>query len=140
MALCQGPARDAGFQELAAIGRVARLDRPDSGDDTALHRWLGEMQAAGVQAAVLSRDGRVLEESASGQGQEPAGAQDAEIQQAFANGEGRSMRRNNALHRDFLYYAVSYPNAREASPGGKATNAGKAEQKGRQKQQGRRRR
>ena len=123
-------ARDAGFQQLAAIGRVARLDRPDSGDETALHRWLGEMQAAGVQAAALSRDGRVLEESASGQGEEPAGAQDAEIQQALANGEGRSMRRNNALHRDFLYYAVSYPNAREASPSGKATNAGKARKAG----------
>ena len=115
-------ARDAGFQQLAAIGRVARLDRPDlspdSTDDAALHRWLGEMQAAGVQAAVLSRDGRVLEESASGQGQEPANAQDPEIQEAFAKGEGRSMRRNDALHRDFLYYAVSYPDARGASPGG----------------------
>ena len=118
-------ARDAGFQQLAAIGRVARLDRPDLspdlgsdfGDDSALRRWLGEMQAAGVQAAVLSRDGRVLEQSASGPGQEPADAQEAEIQQAFANGEGRSMRRNNALHRDFLYYAISYPNAPGASPG-----------------------
>ena len=127
-------ARDAGFQQLAAIGRVARLDRPDlspdsgpgSSDDTALHRWLGEMQAAGVQAAVLSRDGRVLEESASGQGQEPADAQEAEIQEAFATGEGRSMRRNNALHRDFLYYAVSYPNARAASPGGNTGKASKA--------------
>ncbi len=119
-------ARDAGFQQLAAIGRVARLDRPDSSDETALHRWLGEMQAAGVQAAALSRDGRVLEESASGQGEQPADAQDPEIQEAFAKGEGRSMRRNDALHRDFLYYAVSYPNARGASPGGKATNAGKA--------------
>ncbi len=116
-------ARDAGFQQLAAIGRVARPDRPDlspdSTDAAALHRWLGEMQAAGVQAAVLSRDGRVLEESTSGQGQEPANAQDPEIQDAFAKGEGRSMRRNDALHRDFLYYAVSYPDARGASLGGK---------------------
>ncbi len=116
-------ARDAGFQQLAAIGRVARPDRPDlspdSTDAAALHRWLGEMQAAGVQAAVLSRDGRVLEESTSGQGQEPANAQDPEIQDAFAKGEGRSMRRNDALHRDFLYYAVSYPDARGASIGGK---------------------
>ncbi len=83
-----------------------------------------------MQAAVLSRDGRVLEESASGQGQEPADAQDAEIQEAFANGEGRSMRRNNALHRDFLYYAVSYPNARGASPGG---NTGKASKAGKER-------
>ena len=128
-------ARDAGFQQLAAIGRVARLDRPefspDSTDDTALHRWLGEMQAAGVQAAVLSRDGRVLEEAASGQGQQPADAQDPEIQEAFVKGEGRSMRRNDALHRDFLYYAVSYPNARGASPGGKTGgNVSKASKAG----------
>jgi two-component system phosphate regulon sensor histidine kinase PhoR len=127
-------ARDAGFQQLAAIGRVARLSRPDFspdfGDDSALHRWLGEMQAAGVQAAVLSRDGRVLEESASGQGQQPADAQDAEIQEALANGEGRSMRRNNALHRDFLYYAVSYPDAPGASPAGDASKAGKSEKDG----------
>jgi two-component system phosphate regulon sensor histidine kinase PhoR len=123
-------ARDAGFQQLAAIGRVARLNRPDFspdfGDESSLHRWLAEMQAAGVQAAVLSRDGRVLEESSSGQGQELADAQDAEIQEAFANGEGRSMRRNNALHRDFLYYAVSYPNVPGASPGGDTSKAGKS--------------
>ncbi len=127
-------ARDAGFQQLAAIGRVARLSRPDFspdfGDESSLHRWLTEMQAAGVQAAVLSRDGRVLEESASGQGQELADAQDAEIQEAFANGEGRSMRRNNALHRDFLYYAVSYPNVPGASPGGDTSKAGKSDKDG----------
>ncbi len=127
-------ARDAGFQQLAAIGRVARLNRPDFspdfGDESSLHRWLGEMQAAGVQAAVLSRDGRVLEEPASGQGQQPADAQDAEIQEAFANGEGRSMRRNNALHRDFLYYAVSYPNAPGASPGGNTSKTGKSDKDG----------
>ncbi len=29
-------ARDAGFQQLAAIGRVARLDRPDLSPDSAL--------------------------------------------------------------------------------------------------------
>jgi two-component system, OmpR family, phosphate regulon sensor histidine kinase PhoR len=115
-------ARDAGFQQLAAIGRVARLDRPDlspdSIHDAALHHWLGEMQAAGVHASVLTKDGRVLEESASGQGREPANAQDPEIQEAFAKGEGRSMRRNDALHRDFLYYAVSYPDALGASTSG----------------------
>ena len=127
-------ARDAGFQQLAAIGRVARLNQPDFspdfGDESSLHRWLGAMQAAGVQAAVLRRDGRVLEESASGQGQEPADAQDAEIQQALANGEGRSMRRNNALHRDFIYYAVSYSYARGASPGGNASKTGKSGKRG----------
>ena len=126
-------ARDAGFQQLAAIGRVARLNQPDFspdfGDESSLHRWLGAMQAAGVQAAVLGRDGRVLEEAASGQGQEPAGARDAEIQQALANGEGRSMRRNNALHRDFIYYAVSIP-ARGASPGGNASKTGKSGKRG----------
>ena len=83
-----------------------------------------------MQAAVLRSDGRVLEESAAGQGQEPAHAEDAEIQEAFANGEGRSMRRNNALHRDFLYYAVSYPNARGASPGGNTRKASKADKDG----------
>lgn len=111
-------ARDAGFQELAAIGRVAQLSRPDSGDEAALHRWLEETQAAGVQATVVSKDGRVLEASGSAEGQERANAQDAEVRDAFAKGEGRSMRRNNMLGRDFLYYAVSYPAAGAASPGG----------------------
>jgi two-component system phosphate regulon sensor histidine kinase PhoR len=115
-------ARDAGFQQLAAIGRVARLNPPDFDDESSLHRWIGELQAAGVEAAVLRSDGRILDESAAGNGQEPAHAQDAEIQDAFTAGEGRSMRRNNALHRDFLYYAASYPPARGGSSGG---NAGK---------------
>jgi len=113
-------ARDAGFQQLTTISRIALLNPPDFNDETALHRWIGEMQAAGVQAAVLGSDGRVLEESAATNGQEPVHAQDAEVQEAFSKGEGRSMGRNNTLHRDFLYYAVSHPAAGGGSPGGDA--------------------
>ena len=71
------------------------------------------MQAAGVQVAVLSRDGQVLEESASGKARRRRVPKTPKSSRLFPNGEGRSMRRNNALHRDFLYYAVSYPNAPE---------------------------
>ena len=116
----RGQARDAGFQELAAIGRIARLNPPDFNDASSLRRWFAEAQAAGVPGAVIRSDGRILEDAAAGKGEEPARAQDAEIQEAFTKGEGRSMRRNSGLHRDFLYYAVSYPAARGGSLGGNA--------------------
>jgi len=78
-----------------------------------------------VQAAVLSSDGRVVEveQSNAGNGPEPVRAEDAEIRDALAAGEGRSMRRNDALRRDFLYYALSFPAARGGSPGGNAGTA-----------------
>lgn len=113
-------ARDAGFQQLAAVARVSRLNPPDVNDAAALHRWLSELEGAGVQAAVVRSDGQVVEESAAGNAsrssEDSAHAEDAEIQDALSKGEGRSMRRNDALHRDFLYYAVAYPAARAASP------------------------
>ena len=71
----------------------------------------GELRRPECKQRSLRRDGRVLEESA------PDKARSRPMQdpksRRLSQGEGRSMRRNNALHRDFLYYAVSYPKLAE---------------------------
>jgi len=104
-------ARDAGFQELAVLAQAARLNPPDFNDPPALQRWTAGIAAAGVQVAVLRSSGELLDDSGPGSGGK-ADARDPEVQDALSKGEGRSMRRNDSLHRDVLYYAVSSPDAR----------------------------
>jgi two-component system phosphate regulon sensor histidine kinase PhoR len=116
-------AQDAGFEELAALSRVARLRPPDFEDSAALRLWVSELAASGAQVTVVRRDGLVLADSADLSKSPPAkspeaksgagkpnvddGKDQAEIQQAFSKGEGRSTRHNDANNRDVLYYAVA---------------------------------
>jgi two-component system phosphate regulon sensor histidine kinase PhoR len=97
-------AENAGFQELAALARVARSQRPDL-NDPALDRWIREIAASGAQAILLRSDGQVL---AASEPRSEVAVTDPEIAQALSNGEGRSIRHSRALDRDVLYYAFSF--------------------------------
>lgn len=100
-------AQEAGFEELAALARLARSRQPDLNDSAAVHRWIAEIGNAGAQAALIQGDGQILAASAPGSSVS-LDNKATEFQQALSNGEGRSIRHNSAIDRDVLYYAVSY--------------------------------
>ena len=125
-------AQDAGFEELAALSRVARSHQPDFADSAALRLWLSDVATSGAQVTVFRSDGALLADSAD-PSKSPAaklgvanpnvddGKDQAEIQQAFSKGEGRSTRHNDATDRDVLYYAVAIrPPASPAATGAPA--------------------
>ena len=103
-----------GFEELAAIARIAQKRPPQWSpaspgfpeDLSALRDWVAQMAASGARVTVFGADGSVLADSQSGPAAEEDNAARLEIQQALANGEGRSIRRSPSLDRDLLYYAV----------------------------------
>jgi two-component system phosphate regulon sensor histidine kinase PhoR len=105
-------AQKAGFDELAALARVARSHMPDVNDPSAVHHWIAEIAASGAQIALIRSDGQIL---AASDPDSKLGLTDAEVQQAISAGEGRSMRHSNPLTRDVLYYAVSLPAASPAA-------------------------
>lgn len=100
-------AQEAGFEELAALARLARSRQPDLNDSAAVHRWIAEIGNAGAEATLMAGDGQIL--AASGAGSSVSLDNKAtEVQQALSSGEGRSIRHNSAIDRDVLYYAVTY--------------------------------
>lgn len=112
-------AQEAGFEELAALARLARSRQPDLNDSAALHRWIAEFGSAGAEATLMAGDGQIL--AASGAGSSASVDNKAtEVQQALTSGEGRLIRHNSAIDRDVLYYAVSHS---PASPAPSAASA-----------------
>jgi two-component system, OmpR family, phosphate regulon sensor histidine kinase PhoR len=100
-------AQEAGFEELAALARLAHSHQPDLNDSAAVHRWIAEIGNAGAEATLMAGDGQIL--AASGAGSSVSLDNKAtEVQQALSSGEGRSIRHNSAIDRDVLYYAVTY--------------------------------
>ena len=112
-------AQDAGFEELAAVSRLARSSPLDLNDSSALRHFVAEINASGAQAALVGSDGRIVAESP---GNLDIGAKDPEVQQALSTGEGRSIRHSDALNRDVLYYAVSYAATPSPSSNAPATS------------------
>ena len=98
-------AQEAGFEELAALARLARSHPPDFDDASAIRRWIAEISSSGAQAALVRRDGQIR--SASPDSSLDLNSKGEEVQRALSTGEGRSVRRNGALNRDVLYYACS---------------------------------
>ena len=98
-------AQEAGFGELAALAHLESSQEFDLANPSALHHWAAEIDKSGVQAALLRSDGQILVDAPGA----AVSVTDPEIQQALSNGDGRSIRHNNALNRDVLYYAISYP-------------------------------
>jgi len=111
-------AQEAGFEELAALARLASSQEFDLNNPSSLHHWAAEMATIGAQAALVRSDGQILADSTPSS---KVSVRDPEIQQALSNGEGRSIRHSNTLDRDVLYYAVSYP-AIPASPASAGTS------------------
>jgi two-component system phosphate regulon sensor histidine kinase PhoR len=101
-------AQDTGFETLASVARLTRVDELDLGDLPAVHHWIKQIAATGIQVTIIQNNGEVLADAAPTWN---VSSNDPEVQQALKTGEGRSLRRDSALNRDILYYAVSYPAA-----------------------------
>jgi two-component system phosphate regulon sensor histidine kinase PhoR len=110
----------AGFEQLAAIARIALADPPTSSSvatnsnsayRVALHSWVEKMAASGVRVTVIASDGKVLADSQSDASTMENHAGRPEIRDAFAKGDGQSVRHSITVNSNLLYYAVRLSSA-----------------------------
>jgi two-component system phosphate regulon sensor histidine kinase PhoR len=106
-----------GFEQLVAVGHVALAYPPQSSsltasstaDSAALREWVARMAASGVRVTVIKADGQVLADSQSDPQTMENHAGRPEIRDAFARGEGQSIRHSVTINRDLLYFAARLP-------------------------------
>ena len=96
----------AGYEQLEALGGVARARPPQLDDPAAFRSWVEEMARSGARVTVIAADGRVLADSAEDPQKMENHIGRPEIQQAFASGEGRAVRHSATLDRDLVYFAL----------------------------------
>jgi two-component system, OmpR family, phosphate regulon sensor histidine kinase PhoR len=104
----------AAFAQLATLARFAQTHPPElpaspsahPEDLASLHDWARQLSSGGTRVAVIASDGQILAESPTDPDRTDRYADQPEIQEALANGEGRSRRYSDAERRDFLYYTV----------------------------------
>jgi two-component system, OmpR family, phosphate regulon sensor histidine kinase PhoR len=106
----------AGFEQLAAIARIALANPPQPSslastsctpvDRAALRDWVAKMAASKVRVTVITDDGQVLADSQSDPQTMENHAGRPEIRDAFANGDGQSIRHSVTINTNLLYYAV----------------------------------
>jgi len=109
-----------GFDQLSAIARIALANPPSasslinsSPDSGGLRAWVAQMAASGVRVTVITADGVVLADSQSDPRTMENHSGRPEIRDAFARGDGSSVRHSVTVNRDLLYYAARYD-----APGG----------------------
>ncbi|MGB9404812.1 MAG: ATP-binding protein [Candidatus Acidiferrales bacterium] len=94
--------------QLASLEKLAQSRPPQIDNIPALREWAAWMSESGARVTVIASDGLVLADSA----EDPATVENdsggPEVQQAFASGEGESVRRSATLNRDLVYRAVRY--------------------------------
>ena len=105
----------AGFEQLASVARIALASPPpsasvatssDAADRAALREWVEKMAASGVRVTVITAKGQVLADSQSDPSTMENHSDRPEIRDAFAKGEGQSIRHSVTINRNLLYYAV----------------------------------
>jgi two-component system phosphate regulon sensor histidine kinase PhoR len=110
-----------GFANLAAVARIAKAHPPQiaSGpgapgeSPAALRAWVAQMAASGARVTVIAESGEVLADSEADPRTMENHANRPEIREAYASGEGRSIRHSVTLDKDLLYLAE-----RQEMPGG----------------------
>ena len=111
----------AGFDQLSAIARIALAGPPPASalstnsrsPSQALREWVEKMAASNVRVTVITTDGLVVADSQSDPQTMENHAGRPEIRDAFAKGDGLSVRHSVTINRDLMYYAV-----RLSIPGG----------------------
>jgi len=111
----------AGFEQLSAIARIALANPPQAlslatassapVDRSALRDWVAKMAASTVRVTVIAADGQVLADSQSDPSTMENHAGRPEIRDAFAKGDGQSIRYSVTIKRNLLYYAVRLSSA-----------------------------
>jgi two-component system phosphate regulon sensor histidine kinase PhoR len=106
----------AGFEQLAAIARIALANPPQPSslsltqpsDSIGLRDWVSKMAASNVRVTVITADGLVLTDSQSDSSTMENHAGRPEIRDAFAKGEGQSIRHSVTINSNLLYHAVRF--------------------------------
>ena len=104
----------AAFAQLATIARFAKTRPPPPTatpsappeDLASVREWATQMATSGARVTVIASDGQVLADSESDPRAMENHAERPEVREAFAKGDGRSVRNSVTLKRDLLYYAV----------------------------------
>ncbi|HXQ25338.1 MAG TPA: ATP-binding protein [Candidatus Acidoferrales bacterium] len=99
--------RSAG-DALASLTNLAQARPPRLDDAAELRSWTEWMGRSGARVTIIDKTGRVLADSERDTGPAEDYSNRPEIQQAFAAGEGQSVRQSATLGRDLLYRAVRY--------------------------------
>jgi len=93
---------------LASLTNLAQARPPRLDDAAELRAWTEWMATSGARVTVIDNMGRVLTDSAH----DPETMEDhsdrPEVQQAFASGQGQSVRHSATLGRDLVYRAMRY--------------------------------
>jgi two-component system phosphate regulon sensor histidine kinase PhoR len=103
-----------GFEEVAAVAHIALANPPEASsllssqarDSTSLRSWMAKMSAGNVRVTVIAADGQVLADSQSDPSTMENHAGRPEIRDAFAKGDGQSIRHSVTVDSNLLYYAV----------------------------------
>jgi two-component system phosphate regulon sensor histidine kinase PhoR len=106
----------AGFDQLSAIAHIALASPPPASSlattsripSPDLREWLTSMAASGVRVTVITTAGLVLADSQSDPQTMENHAGRPEIRDAFAKGDGLSVRHSVTINRDLMYYAVRW--------------------------------
>jgi two-component system, OmpR family, phosphate regulon sensor histidine kinase PhoR len=98
----------AANSQLASLLNIAQERVPPIDDDAQVRAWAQSMAASGARVTLIDNSGRVLADSA----QDPASMDNhstrPEVQQAFAAGEGQSVRHSATVDTDLVYRARRY--------------------------------
>jgi two-component system phosphate regulon sensor histidine kinase PhoR len=93
---------------LASLTNLAQARPPRLDDVAELRAWTEWMATSGAQVTVIDNTGRVLTDSAHDPETIEGHSDRPEVQQAFASGQGQSVRHSTTLARDLVYRAVRY--------------------------------
>jgi two-component system phosphate regulon sensor histidine kinase PhoR len=99
--------RSAG-DHLASLANLAQARPPHLDDPAQLREWAQWMAESGARVTVIDQTGAVLVDSAHDPKTMENHSNRPEIQQAFADGTGQSIRHSATLGRDLLYRAIRY--------------------------------
>jgi len=94
--------------ELGALEKTAQAHPPQIDDIAALRAWADWMSQSGARVTVIASDGLVLADTAEDPAKMENHSGRPEIRDAFANGEGESVRHSATVNRDLVYRAVRY--------------------------------
>ena len=94
--------------KLASLAALA-LNRPPRLDDSAdIQAWLAWLSSGGVRVTLIDHTNTVIADSAFDNTHTEDFSNGPEIPQAFATGQGQSLRRSELFGKEFIYHAVRY--------------------------------
>jgi two-component system, OmpR family, phosphate regulon sensor histidine kinase PhoR len=97
--------------QLASLLSLTLANPPQSYDPAELRDWTTRAARSGARITIVDGTGRVLADSEADADKMENHAKRPEIQQAFAQGTGQSVRRSTTLDRELVYRAQRYDRA-----------------------------